>query len=120
MAEDTQQETKTEEKSEEINLQRFLSSMRLSTEVGEPVQMLQDDMKTVTDDVSDQDRFISGLAALLYNIDTTAGRFEKGTALEIIAKIDNLVNDQVNQIIHNDQFKSVESPEFRVLSLKRK
>jgi len=109
MAEDTKQETKTEEKSEEINLQRFLSSMRLSTEIGEPVQMLQDDMKTVTDDVSDQDRFISGLAALLFNVDTTAGRFEKGTALEIIAKIDNLVNDQVNEIIHNDQFKSVES-----------
>jgi type VI secretion system protein ImpC len=108
MAEDTKQDEKTEQK-EEINLQRFMSSMRLSTEISEPVQMLQDEMQTITEAVSDEDRFISGMAALLYNIDITTGRFEKGKALEAMAKIDQIVNDQVNEIIHNAQFKELES-----------
>jgi type VI secretion system protein ImpC len=108
MAEDTKQDEKTEQK-EEINLARFMSSMRLSTEISEPVQMLQDEMQTITEAVSDEDRVISGLAALLYNIDITTGRFEKGMALEAMAKIDQIVSDQVNEIIHNAQFKEVES-----------
>ena len=74
MAEETQQEVKTKEKTEEekIDLRRFLSSMRLSTEISEPVPMIQDDLKSVTENVSSEDRFISGMAALLLNIDTTA------------------------------------------------
>ena len=109
MAEETRQEEKTKEKAEEIDLRRFLSSMRLSTETGDPVPMIQDDLKSVKEDVSTEDRFISGMAALLLNIDTTAGRMDKGMVYDVIAKIDQMVNNQVNEIIHNEKFKDLES-----------
>jgi type VI secretion system protein ImpC len=101
MAEDV----KTEEK---LDLKRFLSSMRLESE-GEPTPMIQDDLQVIKDDVSDSERFISGMAAILLNIDPAAGRFDKGAVQEVIAQIDVTVNAQLNEIIHNEQFKAMES-----------
>jgi type VI secretion system protein ImpC len=109
MADETKEEVKTEEKVETLDLKRFLSSMRLSTEVSEPVPMIQENLLTVAEEVSDEDRFISGLAALLMNIDTTAGRFDKGMAQEVIVRVDLMVNDQINEILHHEQFKQLES-----------
>jgi len=109
MADETKEETKTEEQVEALDLKRFLSSMRLSTEVSEPVPMIQDNLESVAEDVSDEDRFISGLAALLMNVDTTAGRFDKGMAQEVIVRIDLMVNEQINEIMHDSQFKEMES-----------
>jgi type VI secretion system protein ImpC len=94
---------------EKIDLGRLLSSMRYESEVGEPVPMLQDDLQTVNADVSDKDRFISGMAALLLNVDTTAGRFDKGSVQELIARINTIVSAQVNEIIHHDKFRELES-----------
>ncbi len=104
-----EQATKTEEKVETLDLKRFLSSMRLSTEVAEPVPMIQDGLQTVKEDVRDEDRFISGMAALLFNIDTSVGRFDKGMIQDVVARIDVMVNDQLNEIIHHESFKQVES-----------
>jgi type VI secretion system protein ImpC len=109
MAEDTKEKVETEEKVEALDLKRFLSSMRLGTEISEPVPMIQDGLQTVAEEVSDEDRFISGMAALLLNIDTSAGRFDKGMVQQVIARIDVVVNDQINEIIHHEQFKQMES-----------
>lgn len=109
MADETLQATTTEEKTETLDLKRFLSSMRLSTEVSEPVPMVQDGLMTVNENVSDEDRFISGLAALLLNIDPTTGRFDKAMIQNLVANIDQTVNDQLNEIIHQEAFKQVES-----------
>ncbi|MGD8989361.1 MAG: type VI secretion system contractile sheath large subunit [Syntrophobacterales bacterium] len=109
MAEETKEKTKTEEAVETLDLKRFLSSMRLNVEVAEPVPMLQDELQTIAEEVSDEDRFISGLAALLMNIDTSVGRFDKGMAQEVIARIDLMVNEQINEILHHPQFKEMES-----------
>lgn len=109
MAEETKEKVETEEMVETLDLKRFLSSMRLSTEVSEPVPMIQENLQTVAEAVSDEDRFISGLAALLMNVDTTAGRFDKGMIQEVVARIDRMVNDQVNEIMHQDQFKQMEA-----------
>ena len=109
MAEDTKEKVETEEKVEALDLKRFLSSMRLGTEISEPVPMIQDGLETVAEEVSDEDRFISGMAALLLNIDTSAGRFDKGMVQQVIARIDVMVNDQINEIVHHDQFKQMES-----------
>jgi type VI secretion system protein ImpC len=109
MAEETKEKVKTEEKVETLDLKRFLSSMRLDVEAAEPVPMLQDELQTIAEDVSDEDRFISGLAALLMNIDTSVGRFDKGMAQEVIAGIDVMINDQINEIMHHEQFKEIES-----------
>ncbi len=109
MAEETQTAEKTEEQAEELNLKRFLSSMRLGTEVSEPVPMIQDDFQTVRTDVSDEDRFISGLAALLQNVEVSEKGLDKGKIQEVVARIDKMVNDQINEIIHHDDFKQLES-----------
>jgi type VI secretion system protein ImpC len=109
MADETQVAEKTEQKSDTLDLKRFLSSMRLQTEVSEPVPMIQDDLQTVTTDVRDEDRFISGMAALLLNVDVSERRLDKGKIQEVIARIDKMVNDQLNEIIHHEQFKTLES-----------
>ncbi len=108
MAEATQTEEKTEEQ-QALDLNRFLSSMRLSTEAGEPVPMIQDDLETVATDVRDEDRFVSGLAALLLNIEVSEKGLDKGKIQDVVARIDRMVNDQLNEIIHHEQFKTLES-----------
>jgi type VI secretion system protein ImpC len=63
---------------EPLDLKRFLSSMRLNPDISEPVPMLSNNLETVTENIRDEDRFISGMAAVLMNIDATAGKFDKG------------------------------------------
>ena len=109
MAEETKQAVKTEEKTEELDLKRFLSSMRLSTELKEAVPMIQDNLQVVREDISEEDRFLSGMAILLLNVDKSAGRLDKGSIYELIARIDQAVNDQINEIIHHENFKKMES-----------
>ena len=109
MAEKTKQVEKTEEKKQDLDLKLFLSSMRLSTDEREAVPMIQDNLQIVKEDVSDEDRFISGMAALLLNVDKSAGRLDKGSIQELIAGIDKTVNEQINDIIHHANFKKVES-----------
>jgi len=109
MADTTIQAEKTEEKTGELDLKRFLSSMRLSTEAKESVPMVQDNLQVVKEDVSDEDRFLSGMAALLLNVDKSSKRLDKGSIQELIARIDQAVNDQINEIIHHEKFKIMES-----------
>lgn len=109
MAEETKEAVKTEEKTEQLDLNRFLSSMRLSTEIKEAVPMIQDNLQVVKEDVSEEDRFLSGMAVLLLNVDKSAGRLDKGSIYELIARIDQTVNDQINEIIHHENFKKMES-----------
>ena len=109
MAEETKQAVKTEEKTEALDLNRFLSSMRLSTELKEAVPMIQDNLQVVKEDISEEDRFLSGMAVLLLNVDKSAGRLDKGSIQELIARIDQTVNDQINEIIHHTHFKKMES-----------
>lgn len=109
MAEESKQAVETAEEAQVLDLKRFLSSMRLETEVSEAVPMIQDDLQIVKEDISEENRFISGMAALLLNVDTTSGRLDKGSIQELIARIDQTVNDQLNQIIHHENFKKMES-----------
>lgn len=97
------------ETDEVIDLNRLLSSMKLNSEVGDAEPMISDNFSTATEEVSEESRFLSGMAALLMNVDTTSGRLDKGSIFDVIAQIDDMVNDQVNEIIHNDQFKKLES-----------
>jgi type VI secretion system protein ImpC len=109
MAAETEQSVKTEEKVDSLDLKRFLSSMRLSTEIAEPVPMVQEGLTVIKEDVRDEDRFISGMAAFLLNVDPSVGRFDKGMIQDLIARIDSAVNEQLNEIIHHENFKQLES-----------
>lgn len=101
--------TPVSENTEMLDLKRFLSSMRLNPDFSSPVPMLSDNMETVAENISDEDRFVSGMAAVLMNIDAKAGKFDKGAVQKLIAHIDHMVNAQLNEIIHHDQFKAMEA-----------
>lgn len=98
-----------------IDLKRFLSSMRLNSEISDLVPMVSNNLETITENIRDEDRFISGMAAVLMNIDVTAERFDKGAVQELIGTIDELINSQLNQIIHHEKFKRMES-DWRALN----
>jgi type VI secretion system protein ImpC len=92
-----------------VDLKRFLSSMRLESQAGALTPMVQNGFEVVKEDVSEADRFVSGLAALLLNVDRSVGKLDKGNIQDLIARIDRVVNAQVNEIIHHDEFRQLES-----------
>lgn len=66
------------------------------------------------DQVAGEARFMSALAAMLYNVDPIvddAGqtRFDKGEVMKAIAHVDELIESQMNEIIHNPSFQKMES-----------
>ncbi|MFC1706088.1 type VI secretion system contractile sheath large subunit [Planctomycetota bacterium] len=97
------------ETAEAITLKRFLSSMRLNEEHAEPKPMVEENLEKVTEDVSNEDRFLSGLAVLLLNVDRGEGRFDKGKIQDVILKIDKIVNDQLNEALHHPTFQKLEA-----------
>lgn len=99
-------DTKVDEK---VDLGRFLTSMRLDAEASEFKPMIESGFEVVHNDIGETDRFVSGLAAFLMNVDPSTGRLDKANILEMLGKIDTMVNDQLNEIIHHKEFKAVES-----------
>ena len=77
------------------DVKRFLSSMRMDTAGPAPVPMVSNDLQTIDDTISDADRFVSGMAAILMNIDPSAGKFDKGAVQSLIARIDQLITLQL-------------------------
>jgi type VI secretion system protein ImpC len=64
--------------------------------------------------VPGDERFMSSLAALLYNVEPItdeAGqvRFDKGEVMNAVARVDALIEDQLNEILHNEKFQKMES-----------
>ncbi|SEL89272.1 type VI secretion system protein ImpC [Stigmatella aurantiaca] len=64
--------------------------------------------------MSGEARFMSSLAALLYNVepvqeDGGEARFDKGEVMKAIARIDGLIESQVNEILHAEEFQKMES-----------
>jgi type VI secretion system protein ImpC len=102
----TDTNTATDQK---IDLNRFLSSMRIEGSSGELNPMLDGSLEKIREDISEKDRFVSGLAAFLLNVDTSTGRLDKGAIIEVTSRIDAMVNAQLNEIIHHPNFKAVES-----------
>jgi len=95
------------ETAQAVDLKRFLSSMRLSTDAKAATPMVSNNMDAATEDVSTEDRFLSGLALLVLNVD--GGKVDKGRIQELTLRIDQVLNDQVNEILHNTKFQQLES-----------
>lgn len=102
-------ETETVAVSEALGLDQFLSSVRLSPGVGTPTPMLQSNLEKVIEDVSAEERFISSMAAVVFNMDPTAKRFDKQSIQDLIANIDQLVDAELNEIIHHEVFQTMEA-----------
>lgn len=90
-------------------LTRLLGSMQLQRENASLVPMISNEFSQIKEDVSQEDRFLSALGALLYNIDATDGRFEKGKVIDAVGQIDQLINTQLNTIFHHPTFQQMES-----------
>jgi type VI secretion system protein ImpC len=106
---ETAVKTETAAAAKAVDLKRFLSSMRLDSEIGQLTPMVQSGFEVVKEDVGETDRFVSGLAALLLNVDRSVGKLDKGNIQDLIARIDGVVNAQVNEIIHHEKFRQLES-----------
>jgi type VI secretion system protein ImpC len=64
--------------------------------------------------VPGEERFMSALAALLYNVepiqdDVGQTRFDKGEVMKAIARVDELIESQMNEIIHHENFQKMEA-----------
>ena len=94
----------------EITVEDLLGSLRIDgSEETSFVPIVQENRSVINEDVSEAARFMSSLAALVWNVDIGTGRLDKGSIQEIIAQINKMVNDQVNEVIHNQKFKDLES-----------
>lgn len=103
----TEEVSATEDK---IDLKRILSSVRLNPDVDTPLPMIKEGLELDASVSREEDRFLSGLAAMLLNIDTSQpGRFDKAQVLKILARIDEVVIAQVNEILHHPKFQALES-----------
>ena len=99
---------------ESLDLQSFLASVRLNPEAADkPRPMIANQLETVlddkTDEVSHEERFVSSMAAVVYNLDLEQGRFDKATIQELVADIDTLIEHQLNQVLHHPDFQALES-----------
>lgn len=90
-------------------LTRLIKSIQLDSDNVSMTPMITDELSASTENVSTEDRFVSGLAALLFNIDVGEGRFEKGKVMESVRQIDELVNTQLNAIFHHPTFQQMEA-----------
>jgi type VI secretion system protein ImpC len=94
---------------EALDLASFLTSVRLDASAAKKTPMLQSNLDKVVEDVSAEERFISSMAAVVYNMDPSAGRFDKQSIQDLVADIDELVNAQLNEILHHPEFQKIES-----------
>lgn len=94
---------------ESLSVKSFLSSVRLSAEQLTLTPMLQANRETIVEDVSAEDRFVSSLAAVVYNIRPEDERFDKQSIQDLVATIDDLVELQINEILHAPEFQAIES-----------
>jgi type VI secretion system protein ImpC len=96
----------------QLSLKSFISSVRLKPEkpeVDKPTPMLQQNLETIVDRVSDEERFISSLAAVVYNLDEKEKRFDKQSIQDLVKNIDKFVDAQLNEILHAPKLQELEA-----------
>ena len=71
--------------------------------------MIQDRFVSTREDVSQEERLLSGLAGIVFNLDESASKYEKGQVLDIVRRIDETVNAQLNEILHHASFQDLEA-----------
>ncbi|WP_437629921.1 type VI secretion system contractile sheath large subunit [Sorangium sp. So ce854] len=94
---------------QDLSVKGLLKSVRLSDELPEVRPMLQGSLDKIQEDVTDEERFLASMAALLYNIDEQERRLDKPMIQSLIARIDDIVADQVDEVLHAKEFKEMEA-----------
>lgn len=91
------------------DLTGFLSSVRLKADVVTPTPMLQEDLQTIVEDVSEEERFISSMAAVVFNMEEGQSKFDKQDIQDLVATLDQLVDAQLNEVLHHPTFQAMEA-----------
>lgn len=95
---------------ETISIGRLLESMKMGPlETDSSVPMISENLSQVNENVSNQARFMASLAAVLGNIDQAEGFLDRGKLQELISRTSRMINDQINEIIHQPKFQQLES-----------
>lgn len=94
---------------QDLSVKGLLKSVRLSDELPEVRPMLQGSLDKIQEDVTDEERFLASMAALLYNIDEKERRLDKPMIQSLLARIDDIVADQVDEVLHAKEFKEMEA-----------
>ena len=93
-----------------VNLKTLLSSVRLKPEnLSTPKPMVQSSLESINVDVTAEERFVSSMAAVVFNLNQDEKRFDKQSIQSLIADIDNLVEAQINEILHAEEFQKMEA-----------
>ena len=71
--------------------------------------MITEQLTSSQEDVSEEERFLSSMAAVVFNMEDGEGRFDKSTIQSLIGQIDGLIADQMDEILHNEKFQEMES-----------
>lgn len=103
------EQTAVIDRPEEISLDHFLKSMKMGPREENVPPVISQDFSNVNEKVSNQARFLSSLGVLLANIDQGDGFFDRGKIQELIARTNKMINDQVNEVIHDPKFQQLES-----------
>ncbi|HET9956048.1 MAG TPA: type VI secretion system contractile sheath large subunit, partial [Polyangiaceae bacterium] len=90
-------------------LQKLLKSVRLPEEVKAPRPMIAAHMDDVMEDVTPEERFISSMAALVLNLDSGEAKFDKQNIQALVSSIDEMVQGQLNEILHAPSFQNMEA-----------
>lgn len=99
------------------DLKNFLSSVRMPPEVSSPTPMIQEHLDKVNEQVTNEERFISTMAAVVYNMKPEEQRFDKQSIQDLVGMIDVLVEDQLNEIMHHPDFQHLESSWLAIADL---
>ncbi len=93
------------------SIQQILASASLNAEQTSFAPMVSESFSQVNEAGSDEDRLMASLSALMANTQDgdLAGGFNKAVAQKIIDRIDFAINDQINEIIHQPEFKHIEA-----------
>tara|TARA_R110002167_G_scaffold361809_3_gene580437 strand:- start:20 stop:1519 length:1500 start_codon:yes stop_codon:yes gene_type:complete len=93
------------------SIEQILSSASLNLKTTEFTPMVAESFSKVDEECSEENRLMASLSALMANADGedfSAG-FNKSIAQNIIDRIDRAINEQVNEIIHQPEFKHIEA-----------
>jgi type VI secretion system protein ImpC len=105
---------------QDLSMSGLLQSVRLSPSVPAvmPKPMIADKLQTIDEKVTDEERFISSMAAVLLNMDAKDG-IDKPKIQALVARIDAMVGDQINEVLHNEEFKAMEATWASIADLVR-
>ena len=94
-------------------LGKLLASMRLNPAPATKSAMIKQNLDGVVEEADPENRFLSELAALLHNYDpqarTASAHFDKGQVQKVISRIDQMINDQLNEVLHQKEFLAAEA-----------